>query len=364
MCPASVLVTAARRKDQNRFASLLQAGRIAPEFRAMANDAERSGRERHDVFTAPEEFEVPASAALAAALGASPAALKREWHQVGTDLTREEFAYLVSRHLGRHAELCRRPQKDLLTGTAELFAEATVLQADKTQISWRAFSQALIAATLAAGPPPRLASNARLVRARVVVDGSSAPQQTKKDGGPKLGRRKNDGGLLISAELSMHYLPKPMARFLVCEASESSSSYRLSLWQASSGGAGLAASRPGTFSCSNVLLEQGPLPSCVALVPTLRYATRETSVAAIATGITIVAGSSARSLTLFVLSAPPGASSDKRRFSVDQTLQLGTPAPLSVLAASKRASGTPTLWGGASNGHVYCWDLSAPLRSR
>ena len=193
-----------------------------------------------------------------------------------------EFAYLVSRHLGQHAELSQRSQNELLTGTAELYEEATVLQGDKTRISWTAFSQALVAATLAAGPPPRLASDARLVRSRVIVDGSNLISKAKPKAAMFSKKRPAEGGLVISPDLAIHFLPKPVSRFLVCEENADSPDYRLSLWTMSAGAGEQTSTR--LLSCLNVLQERGPLPSSVAIVPTLRYPTRETSIGAITTG--------------------------------------------------------------------------------
>ena len=245
---------------------------------ASGPQMDKAAREQAELLTSS----TPASSALAAALGANPAELKHDWHLVGPELTREEFAYLVSRHLGQHAELSQRPQNELLTGTAELYEEATVLQGDKTRISWTAFSQALVAATLAAGPPPRLASDARLVRARVIVDGSNLISKAKPKAAVFSKKRPAEGGLVISPDLEIHFLPKPVSRFLVCEENADSPDYRLSLWTMS-GGAGEQTSTH-LLSCLNVLQERGPLPTSVALVPTLRYPTRETSIGAITTG--------------------------------------------------------------------------------
>jgi len=97
-------------------------------------------------------------------------------------------------------------------------------------------------------------------------------------------KRFAEGGLVISPDLAIHFLlkPKPVSRFLVCEENADSPDYRLSLWTMS-GGAGEQMSTR-LLSCLNVLQERGPLPSSVALVPTLRYPTRETSIGAITTG--------------------------------------------------------------------------------
>ena len=59
-----------------------------------------------------------------------------------------------------------------------------------------------------------------------------------------------------------------------------------------------------------------------------------------------------------VLSAPPGGGRNTK-FSADEVVQLGTPAPITALLASRRAGGTPLLWGGAADGHVYTWTLSS-----
>ena len=117
---------------------------------------------------------------LAAALAANPTELKRRWHLLGESLTRVQFAYVCSHFLGSHARgesgeedsISSRAQTDLLAGVAELFGEAIVSQADKSTISWRAFSQALVSATLAAGRPPRIASDARVATSRVTIEGT------------------------------------------------------------------------------------------------------------------------------------------------------------------------------------------------
>ena len=75
----------------------------------------------------------PVSAALAAALAMRPAILKFDWHLLGEELSCTDFAYLVSFHLASHPELSSRSQEALLAGAAELFAEATVMQASESR---------------------------------------------------------------------------------------------------------------------------------------------------------------------------------------------------------------------------------------
>ena len=82
------------------------------------------------------------AACLAAALAANPAELKAKWHLIGPELTRVQFAYLVSHFCAAckdpesaHHHLLRRTQHELPAGTAELFAEAIVSQADKSMVS-------------------------------------------------------------------------------------------------------------------------------------------------------------------------------------------------------------------------------------
>ena len=57
----------------------------------------------------------PASTVLAAALAANPGELKQMWHLMGEELSRVQFAYLVSHFLGRN-------QKELL-GLLETFSQ-------------------------------------------------------------------------------------------------------------------------------------------------------------------------------------------------------------------------------------------------
>ena len=116
-------------------------------------------------------------------------------------------------------------------------------------------------------------------------------------------------------------------------------------------------------SRSNVLLEAAPLIACLALVPTINSKNRtvgsKLSVGAIATGLSIAVGSANRSLTLWVLAAPPGASKgSKCAFKLDDTMQLATPAPLNALCQGKSATGQPLLYGGTSAGTVICWDVA------
>ena len=58
---------------------------------ASGPQMDKAAREQAELLTSS----TPASSALAAALGANPAELKHDWHLVGPELTREEFAYLV-----------------------------------------------------------------------------------------------------------------------------------------------------------------------------------------------------------------------------------------------------------------------------
>ena len=312
------------------------------------------------------------SAALAMALAADPAALKREWHLIGPELTSADFAYLVSHVLAGHPNLSQHSQEDLLAATAELFAEANVTNSDKTMISWRSFSQALVSATLAAGAPPRLTSGARLLREKLAIDastvtgggsggGNKAGSATGGGGqGGGSGGKKGAGGLVVSADLSLFYLPKPMCRVLVCElradvaSAGSTDTYRVSLWQMGSTSKG-----QGQLSFSNLLMENTAQPSCVALVPTLRGGRRELSVAAIATGLTITLGSHQRSLTVWVLAAPPGASSGTRRFTIDTSFLLSVAAPVTALVPGKRSSGAPLLYAGLETGQVCTAQLSS-----
>ena len=324
------------------------------------------------------------AAQLAAALAANPAELKARWHLIGPELTRVQFAYLVSHFCAAckdpesaHHNLLRHEQHELLAGTAELFAEAIVSQADKSMVSWRAFSQALVSATLAAGPPPRIATAARLTCSRVAIDG----QVVAKSGGgggsassmsrsAKLGTGDSAGAdmpptLPICAEIALHFLPRPLNRLLACEprpdAANGGARHRVTLWQVGKG------REDGEMSCScaSVLLEHGPLLACAALVPTVSVAASERaasfggkplSVAAVTTGLTIVAGSTHRSLTVWVLSAPPGSSAGKRRYQIDDSIQLPTPAPLTALVPARSPCGTSLLYGGTSAGSVIVWD--------
>ena len=124
----------------------------------------------------------PASVDIAIALASTPAALKEMWHKVGESLTCCQFAYLVSSFVGAMDEmppaLEGRTQEELLAGVAELFTETTVSQADKSTISWRAFSQSLVAAMQAAGRPPRVVTDARLTQHRVTIEGEDATKKS------------------------------------------------------------------------------------------------------------------------------------------------------------------------------------------
>ena len=302
----------------------------------------------------------PVSAALAAALAMRPAILKFDWHLLGEELSCTDFAYLVSFHLASHPELSSRSQEELLAGAAELFAEATVMQADKSRIGWRAFSQALVSATLAAGPPPTLITTARLTSVQMAIEGPAPEKRSGENGVPTGPRgRRDTGGLVISPELSIHYLPKPMCQLLICEspagALAMSASNKVSLWQLNDA----SSSSTPSLALSNVLLDNAPLTTCVALVPTHRTPKQEISVAAAATGLSIVAGSKTRSLLVWVLAAPPGSSSSNRRYSLNASFSLSLSAPLTALVAASRSSGTPLLFGGLESGAVVCWDVTS-----
>ena len=247
----------------------------------------------------------PASTVLAAALAANPAELKRLWLTIGEDLTRAQFAYLLSHFLGGERadeRLEGRPQAELLAGAAELFTEAIVSQADKTMVSWRAFSQALVSATLAAGRPPRIATEARVACARVAIDNGAngANGRAVSSFSAAAAAAREQPSLSISAETVVIYLPRPLHRLLVCESRSAEAvkvsggaRHRISLWQVakgkiagssgSSGGNGGSGSggggggrNDGSFpygaevaQCVNVLLEHGPQIECAALVPTI-----------------------------------------------------------------------------------------------
>ena len=289
-----------------------------------------------------------------------------------------QFAYLVSHFLGRNQKellglLETFSQQQLLGGLAELFSEAVVSQPDKSIVSWRSFSQALVSSTLAAGRPPRIATDARVTLARVAIHqgsnagGSRGGSSGAGDGGSSQG---SVASLTISEEHAVFHLPPPLDRLLVCERMDSkakagggggggggsSSSgptrYRISLWQhlttkttrgdsstegSRKGGAatgfvfGAAPYGDSRVECANVLLEHGPMVDCTCLVPTLPASSRsgaggrELSVAALSTGLSIVSGSSSqRALSVWVLSTPPGGGN---RYRLDETLSMGTPRP-------------------------------------
>ena len=314
----------------------------------------------------------PASVVLAAALAANPTELKRRWHLLGESLTRVQFAYVCSHFLGSHARgesgedgsISSRAQTDLLAGVAELFGEAIVSQADKSTISWRAFSQALVSATLAAGRPPRIASDARVATSRVTIEGTP-PSRMGAFGNSPSSNKDEAAPLAISAETALYLLPHPMNRLLTCETaidvSNSGTRFRASLWQLN------RAHTPGgldTCSRTNVLEENAPLVSCVAVVPTLPTTHRAggdkkgPSVAALTTALTIAVGSAHRTLTLWLLAAPPGASQAKRKFRIDETVVLSTPSPVCALVAGRSAAGKALLYGGSSAGQVLCWDVA------
>lgn len=312
----------------------------------------------------------PASVVLASALAAKPEELKHEWHKIGESLSCCEFAYLVSHVLGgKHEDnplAYSRPQEEFLAGCAELFSEALVSQADKSTISWRAFSQALVSATLAAGPPDPLVTDARLTRHKVTLEGV-AVEESRVGGGAKTPQGAGPNAplppLTVSSDAALFYMPPPMDRLLACETRNDVTNlgarFKVSLFQ-------LGRSASGADSCfrSNVLLEHAPSVGCVALVPTVRplhesaKSSRHHSVAALATGISIAVGSTHRSLTIWVLATPPGASDSKRKFRIDDTISLGTPAPVAALAAGTSASGSPLLYGGTGAGTVLCWDVA------
>ena len=77
---------------------------------------------------------------------------------------------------------------------AEIYDEAVVTSSDKSLLDWRHFSQALVAATLAAGPPPRLSTPTRIALAPVAVesfaDGTSAASRSA-EGAPRLGKKRS-----------------------------------------------------------------------------------------------------------------------------------------------------------------------------
>ena len=156
----------------------------------------------------------PASVDIAIALASTPAALKEMWHKVGESLTCCQFAYLVSSFVGAMDEmppaLEGRTQEELLAGVAELFTETTVSQADKSTISWRAFSQSLVAAMQAAGRPPRVVTDARLTQHRVTIEGEDATKKSLtavKSSGYGEGRVTHDlPSLTISSETALYHL--------------------------------------------------------------------------------------------------------------------------------------------------------------
>ena len=352
----------------------------------------------------------PASTVLAAALAANPGELKQMWHLMGEELSRVQFAYLVSHFLGRNQKellglLETFSQQQLLGGLAELFSEAVVSQPDKSIVSWRSFSQALVSSTLAAGRPPRIATDARVTLARVAIHqgsnagGSRGGSSGAGDGGSSQG---SAASLTISEEHAVFHLPPPLDRLLVCERMDSkakagggggggggsSSSgptrYRISLWQhlttkttrgdsstegSRKGGAatgfvfGAAPYGDSRVECANVLLEHGPMVDCTCLVPTLPASSRsgaggrELSVAALSTGLSIVSGSSSqRALSVWVLSTPPGGGN---RYRLDETLSMGTPAPISSLSHTRSPAGQSILFGGTSTGQILCWDAAS-----
>ena len=316
----------------------------------------------------------PASVVLAAALAAQPEDLKREWHRIGESLSCCQFAYLVSHVLGGqrddNALSYTRPQEEFLAGCAELFSEALVSQADKSMVSWRTFSQALVSATIAAGPPPRIATDARLARHRVVLEGV-AVEESRVGGGavkPADGPHGVLPPLEVTPDVGLYYMPAPMDRLLACEprhdASGGGARFKISLFQMTT------TPTHQSDSCvrSNVLLEHSNHVECVTLVPTVKPPAdsarevggpRELSVGALATGLSIVSGSTARSLTIWILATPPGAAGAKRRFRVDDIFTLGTSAPIACLATGTSATGGPLLYGGTSAGTVLCWDVAS-----
>jgi hypothetical protein len=278
--------------------------------------------------------------------------LKRDWMSLGERLTRPEFAFVLSKHIGRYGPLDNHllehvAQSRLFSAMSEAFDEINCCSTEKDLVEWAEFAQYLVTSTKLIRPTNRslLASSS-----------SFKPRPLSMKDNRKIGM--------------IQYLPAPIDKLLVCDTLSKRGkedevageglvgSYRLALWLLSNEAAASA-------RCVQLLQEPSALLRCAVVVRGGGGGDGGGSGGSGGSGDEVVtlatANDSQRQVLLWGLFCPQSTSSAPALIRVLGQTALRTDDPISVLAHVRTPEGVNVLYAGTDGGAIYSWEVREGL---
>ena len=313
--------------------------------------------------------------------------LKQDWMHIGDQLTRLEFIFILSKHIGRYGALGNLalqtvPQGRVLCALCEAFDEITCSRAEKDLADWAGFAHYLISSTKLIRP-----SNRSLLVSSSSFKPMELPMREKRSvtdshelqvGAPSSILLRDTGGLkhpprslkAPAPKVGMIvHLPPPIDKLLVCDSQKQGAfrrggndknemdegllgEYRLALWLLSDEGTECAhffqllQEATTLLRCAEVISER-PDPTDVMDEVIPENCTLAT------------VNASQRQVLLWNLLCPHSSGGSSSRIKVLGQLPLFTEDPISVLAQTHTQDGGSILYAGGVGGRIYTWGVSA-----